>query len=232
MPKVAPANDPYAQLRTLVVRGELAPGARVSEAAMAERLGVSRTPVREAMHRLQLEGLLVPDGGGARPRVAVAPLDPDEAREVYRIAGALEGLAARTIVTLRASDRRALAAELREIDERFRRASRASHPAPEELFEAHNEFHSAVMRVAAGPVVRAMRDALQSRLERYEWFHGPLLGVAGLPFAPTYDEHSAIIAAVRNGTEEELEAAVRGNWERAAERLSAAIRGAREVLGQ
>lgn len=232
MTRHPPNDDAYARLRALVVRGELAPGARVSEATIADRLAVSRTPVREAMHRLQLEGLLVPDGGGARPRVAVAPLDPDEAREVYRTAGVLEGLAARGIAALRAGERRALATELREIDDRFHRASSARTPIPDRLFEAHHAFHARLVRAGAGPVLRAMIDVLQPRLERYEWFHGPLLRMTGLPFAPTYDEHSAIIAAVRNGDENELDAAVRGNWENAAGRLSAAICGAREVLGR
>jgi len=85
----------YDRLRDLVVRGELAPSTRLTEPMVAERLGISRTPARQAMHRLQLEGLLVPDGGGERPRVAVAPLDADEATEVYRTTGMLESASAR-----------------------------------------------------------------------------------------------------------------------------------------
>ncbi|MDF1501915.1 winged helix-turn-helix domain-containing protein, partial [Roseisolibacter sp. H3M3-2] len=82
-----PAPATYARLRALLVRGELAPGARVGEDELAARLGVSRTPVREAMRRLQLEGLLVADGGGARPGEPYAALFAEEARELYRAAG-------------------------------------------------------------------------------------------------------------------------------------------------
>jgi GntR family transcriptional regulator of vanillate catabolism len=79
-------------LRELVVRGELKPGERVSELQMVERLGVSRTPVRMALVRLQEEGLLeaIPSGG-----FAVKAFSEREVFEAIEIRGTLEGLAAR-----------------------------------------------------------------------------------------------------------------------------------------
>jgi GntR family transcriptional regulator, vanillate catabolism transcriptional regulator len=79
-------------LRELVLQGELNPGERVSELQMVERLGVSRTPVRMALVRLQEEGLLeaIPSGG-----FAVKTFSEREAFEAIEIRGTLEGLAAR-----------------------------------------------------------------------------------------------------------------------------------------
>jgi len=79
-------------LRELVLRGELRPGERVSELQMVERLGVSRTPVRTALVRLQDEGLLeaIPSGG-----FAVKAFTEREVLEAIEIRGTLEGLAAR-----------------------------------------------------------------------------------------------------------------------------------------
>ena len=79
-------------LRELVVRGELKPGERVSELQMVERLGVSRTPVRMALVRLEEEGLLeaIPSGG-----FAVKVFSEREVFEAIEIRGTLEGLAAR-----------------------------------------------------------------------------------------------------------------------------------------
>jgi GntR family transcriptional regulator, vanillate catabolism transcriptional regulator len=79
-------------LRELVVRGELSPGERVSELQMVERLGVSRTPVRTALARLQDEGLLepIPSGG-----FAVKSFSEREVFEAIEIRGTLEGLGAR-----------------------------------------------------------------------------------------------------------------------------------------
>ena len=103
-------------------------------------------------------------------------------------------------------------------------------PAPQKLFDAHHEFHARLVRTTVGPVVRAMIDILRPRLDRYEWFHGPLLRIAGLSFSPTYEEHAAIIDRVRSGGEDALQGAVRDNWENAGQRLAAAIAGARDAL--
>ena len=66
----------YDELRTLIVRGRLLPGTRVTEVDAARELRVSRTPAREALRRLQQERLLVPTGAidGAKVRLAVAPM--------------------------------------------------------------------------------------------------------------------------------------------------------------
>jgi GntR family transcriptional regulator of vanillate catabolism len=79
-------------LRELVLRGELNPGERVSELQMVERLGVSRTPVRMALVRLEEEGLLeaIPSGG-----FSVKTFSEKEVFESIEIRGMLEGLAAR-----------------------------------------------------------------------------------------------------------------------------------------
>jgi GntR family transcriptional regulator of vanillate catabolism len=79
-------------LRALVLEGELRPGERVSELQMVERLGVSRTPVRTALVRLQEEGLLeaIPSGG-----FSVRAFSEREVLEAIEIRGTLEGLAVR-----------------------------------------------------------------------------------------------------------------------------------------
>ena len=78
----------YAQLRELIVSGELPE--RVSESEIAERLHVSRTPVREALERLHGDGLVDARGRGVR----LVSLDASELRAVYRVRAALEALTA------------------------------------------------------------------------------------------------------------------------------------------
>jgi len=104
------------ELRELVLRGELRPGERVSELQMVERLGVSRTPVRMALVRLEEEGLLeaIPSGG-----FSVKAFSEREVLEAIEIRGTLEGLAAR-LAAERGVSRKDLAvasACLDEIDE-------------------------------------------------------------------------------------------------------------------
>ncbi|HEX6362306.1 MAG TPA: GntR family transcriptional regulator [Albitalea sp.] len=80
------------RLRELIVGGELKPGQRIAELSLVERLGVSRTPIRTALVRLQGEGLVdaLPGGG-----FAVQDFSEDDIRDAIELRGTLEGLAAR-----------------------------------------------------------------------------------------------------------------------------------------
>ena len=94
------------ELRELILGGELSPGQRLSELAVVERLGVSRTPVRAALARLQEEGLVeaIPSGG-----YAVRAFSEQEVNEAIELRGVLEGLAAR-LAAEKGADVQALAA--------------------------------------------------------------------------------------------------------------------------
>ncbi|MBE1463451.1 GntR family transcriptional regulator [Kibdelosporangium phytohabitans] len=84
------ADAVYTTLRFRFANADLAPGERLTEAALAQELGVSRTPIREALGRLQTDGLVVPAARG----VAVATLTSDEIGHIYELRASLEGLAA------------------------------------------------------------------------------------------------------------------------------------------
>ena len=80
------------RLRQLIVGGKLPPGERVPELALVERLGVSRTPIRAALQRLQAEGLLDALAGGG---YAVKAFSDDDIHDAIEVRGTMEGLAAR-----------------------------------------------------------------------------------------------------------------------------------------
>ncbi|MBV9880784.1 MAG: GntR family transcriptional regulator [Gemmatirosa sp.] len=221
----ARAAEAYHRIRGLIVRGRLAPEARVSEAELAARFGVSRTPARQAMHRLLAEGLLVRAGGGARPRVAVAPVSARDVAELYEAAGALEGVAARRVTDLAPAARRALVAALRAAERAFREATRERPLDYDRLFARHEAVHDALMHACAGPTTRALLAALRPRLDRYEWMYAPLIGP---DFGATFREHAAIIRAARAGDGPACERAVRANWFSGGARLAAALQAEAE----
>src|SRR5215204_4809465 len=72
----------YVRLRDLIVQGLLSPGSRIIETEVATRLGVSRTPVREALQRLQQEGFVNGSPGAQQSRVSVAPLTREDVHEL------------------------------------------------------------------------------------------------------------------------------------------------------
>src|SRR6202171_6812575 len=102
------ANKLYDSLRNLIVRGQLAPGARIVETEVAERFGVSRTPVRAAFQRLEREGY-VTASPTHQARMTVAPLTKEDVQELLAIVAELEGLAARSAALLSAAEREKLA---------------------------------------------------------------------------------------------------------------------------
>ena len=212
----------YEQLYEMIVHGRLPPGARIAEGPLAEMLGVSRTPVREALQRLRQEGLLIEVGGGSglRGRLAVAPLQRERMEELYALAGAIEALAVRGLSKVEAGEREELARRLERIERAFHAEARRRTPEYDRLFELHQAFHRALVEAAAGPETRAVLRTIKSQMDRYEWFYAPM---AGPDFTPTRREHAAIVEAVRHGNAQELEHAVRANWLNAAQRLGPLI---------
>ena len=221
------ARATYDRVRALIVRGRLLPGTRLTEADVAQELRVSRTPAREALRRLQQERLLVPAGasGGAKVRLAVAPMTAGEARELYTAAGALEGLVARRVAECGADARLALAAALARAQAAFRREATRRAPDWDGLFERHHAFHELLRARLAGPRLRLLLDGLRPHLDRYEYFYGRLRGTG---FEATFAEHDAIVAAVAAGRADAAERAVRANWFSAADRLAAVMERAGE----
>jgi DNA-binding GntR family transcriptional regulator len=216
------AGSPYEDLRTLIVHGRLPPGARIAEGPLAEWLGVSRTPVREALQRLRQQRLLVEVGGGAgvRVRLAVAPLRRDQMQELYSLAGALESFAALGLPEWSERERARLARQLEGIERSFA-AEAAKQPIDyDKLFELHDAFHRELLRGVIGPETAALLETIRPHLDRYEWFYAPLIGP---DFTATHAEHGEIIAAMRAGKPRRLESAVRANWSNSATRLAPVI---------
>lgn len=210
----------YDQLRDLIIRGRIAAGARVVEIDVATKLGVSRTPAREAIKRLQQEGFLASTGTGTRTQLSVTALTSDDLFDLYRIMGALEGTAARSAAALPEDSRRPLAKSLKATNAQFEKLGRKKAHDFEELFELHNGFHEALVRAGATPRLQALIDTVRPQVDRYEFVYAPLVG----PFYDeTFEEHAAVVRAIRNGSASAAETAVRANWINSAERLAKAL---------
>ncbi|HWL39213.1 MAG TPA: GntR family transcriptional regulator [Gemmatimonadaceae bacterium] len=212
----------YERLRTLIIRGRIAPGTRVVEKDIADRLGVSRTPAREALLRLFQEGFLIATDTSRRVELAVAPLTREDLVDLYRIMGALEASASRGIEILSEAERRELVRDLRDLEGRFESAARERKIDFDKMFDSHNAFHERLMDACAAPRHRALLDTVRPQVERYEWVYAPLVGP---DYSATFAEHDAIIKAVRDGGPKGISRAVAANWDLGASRLS-------EVIGQ
>lgn len=210
----------YQRLRDLIVQGQLAPGGRLVETEIGTRLGFSRTPVREALQRLQQEGFVVSAPGAQQARLTVSPLTRADAHELLNIVGELEGLAARWVAMLPAQDRTAVGAQLEALNKEFQRTGHHTPIDHSRLYEADERLHRTIVVASAGPRLIAMHDGVKPQAERYIRMYISLL--AGDTNA-SVEEHAAIIGAIRDGEAERAQAAVQTNWRHAAERIAAVI---------
>src|SRR5215469_5636269 len=139
----------FREIRELIVHGRLSPGTWILEADLAERLNMSRTPVRGAIHWLQREGYILEHRNVKKSRMIVAPLTKEDANELYLIIGHLEGIAGRGVAALAASERKALYTQLRKLNASLADISEG-HGQPNEIFELDRNFHRLIVKHGAG----------------------------------------------------------------------------------
>lgn len=190
-------------LRADIVRGDFQPGARLTEKHLCDRLGVSRTVVREALRQLEAERLvdILPNVG---PIVRV--LSVDEARALYEVREALESTAAR-LAALRATPEqlRLLEADL----QRIREASEASFV---ELLEIKDHFYTTLVVASHNPAIGDMLSNVKARISQLRKL---TLSTPGRMGAMT-EELERIVEATRAGDAEGAQRAAAEHVRRAA----------------
>jgi DNA-binding GntR family transcriptional regulator len=159
-PSTPASQRAYSLTKELVLTGELPAGHLFSEGVIADRLGISRTPVREAFLRLQTEELLtlVPKRGAV-----VAPVPPGEAEDVLDAREAVEGAAVRRLLR-RPADVADLVEVLRVILERQRECAREDQL--EGLAEADEAFHHAIVAAGGNRLTLRFYEGLADRQRR------------------------------------------------------------------
>ena len=146
----------YDAIRARIVDGEVAPGQWLRESTVADSLGLSRTPVREALRMLATEGVIemVPNRG-ARV-VSWTPADIDE---VYRLRALLEGHGA--ALAAKAATREQVT-QIRRLGEIYERAVDSAAPGHDETARCNNEFHAAILAASGSPRLGNLLDVISS----------------------------------------------------------------------
>lgn len=181
----------YEYLRELILDGGIAPQSVISQVKLAEVLGVSRTPLREAMRRLQQEGLIESEHNR---RARVISFDPEDLEWVYTNRLLYEPLAvALTVPRMTKED---LAALDKSLADMRRTAERRSYP---EWENAHRRFHRTLVVHADAPLLRAI-DSYAARGDRYRRLYQSTISRA---WAVGDQEHEAIAATCHAGDAQE-----------------------------
>jgi DNA-binding GntR family transcriptional regulator len=203
------------ELRRSLLDGSLVPGASFSIADLSDRLGVSHIPVREALRRVEAEGLVeLRHARSAR----VAPMSRDDLTEVFRLRALLEADTMARAVELYTAD------DLAAIERAWQALLIDRDEQPEEVFIRHRAFHELLVEPAAAAWDRRLLGILSRAGERYVAL---LIRERDLAQAPESlrELHSGLVEAAASGSPEQARSAVR-------EHLETAVGFIAELLGE
>jgi DNA-binding GntR family transcriptional regulator len=192
-------DDAYSALCDAIVSGILAPGEQLHDAELCAWLGLSRTPVRDALARLEDEGLVET---APQRFTRVAPLAPRDAEDAFTVLASLHALAAELgTPRLDRSDVQRLRDENRSFLEGLTKRD------PHMAYAADERFHDVLVSASANPEIGRMLARLAPRLHRLEHLH---TGV--LPGRRSVAQHEAIISRAAAGDARGAGSATRENW--------------------
>jgi DNA-binding GntR family transcriptional regulator len=188
------------QLKRVIIAGELRPGDRVLETDLAEQLGVSRGPVREAFRQLEQEGLLIsyPHRG-----TFVATVPEDEIEEVYALRAHLEAYAARRVVVEHRDEALAMLGEL--LDQMLAAAQAKDLPG---LADLDLQFHDTVLELSGYQGLHRIWRSMDG-LVRARTYATLALPGRGELIDYTAGSHRPIVEAIRSGDPDAVERAVK-----------------------
>jgi len=180
----------YEALRESISTGALAPGERLIQSEVAERLGVSRLPVHEALQQLRQEGFVVETG---RRGLMVSALDPDFILQLFELRAALDRTAGRAAARAR---RPADAARGLAIVERGRKGIAGRRLTA--VAQADHAFHGLIYQIGGNPLIAACAER--------NWHHVRRAFLTLVEVTPElavfWEDHASILSAVMAGDEE------------------------------
>jgi len=203
MSEIRPQNkDAYGLILEAIDVGVYKPGSRLVESELAERFGVSRTPIREALQRLETQALLIRDGRS----LIVASLDHNQLAELYAVRSELEGLAARLAAQHAAPEEVRVLRKMVEDDRKL-------VDDPEALSRANRRFHKQIHLASHNRYLVLQLDLVHRTMA--------LLATTSLAVEGRSEgslaEHDAIVTAIENGEGDAAYAALKTHISKAFE---------------
>jgi DNA-binding GntR family transcriptional regulator len=181
------ADLAYERLTEALLAGELSPGDRLVQDVLAVRLGISRTPLREALQRMEREGTIRAAGGRG---YVVPELTGEDIGHLYEVREAVEGQAARLVATRAAS-------AVDDIEAALRRLSADAGPSGRDAFQANRLAHRAVVEAAGNPFLLEVFDDLWGRsvtLQAWGDYYASVQADVDL-----VTDHADVLTALRSG---------------------------------
>jgi DNA-binding GntR family transcriptional regulator len=217
-PDVPPATFPegtsmvetaYERLLVMINGFEIKPGERVNEVAVAKKLGISRTPLREALNRLAIEGFLTIR---AARGFFCRDLDPDETMHLYELRAVIEAAA------VRLAAERAEAHELASLAQFLKSSSSSDDFSVDEQVAYDEGFHEEIVRLSGNGEILKLMKSLNQRIRPLRWIY------LGRGRQATQAEHRQILAALMAKEADKAAALMETHIMRRREEIEEAIR--------
>ncbi|MGM0860748.1 MAG: GntR family transcriptional regulator [Bacillota bacterium] len=193
-------DEVYNTLRDWIITGKLEPGAKLRDQDLSETLGISRTPIREALLKLENDGLVVTK---ANRWTLVSPIDLKDAENIYSIVWTLESLAMEKAFPHMTS---ADLEELEQLNEHLNHAMESGDRFT--AFEADNAFHDKIIQLSNNSELQKMLISLKTKIQRIEMYYFSQNDA----MHTSYNEHLQIIDAIRNQKINLAIKAIKANW--------------------
>ena len=193
------SQDIAESIKTAIIKGKFKPGEKISEGDLAESMGISRTPLREAFRKLENEGFIqiIPRKGAV-----VADIDTEEAINLYEIKSTLEGLAAR----LAASKMKEKAiGKLEKVNEELKELIDKNDL--ESFYRVHTRFHEGFVKLCGNKRLIQIISNLNDHFNRFGIISLTLPG----QFEKAIEQHAEIIEAFKSGDQNLVEQKVKTN---------------------
>lgn len=198
LPKRKPASEHiFEHLKRAITRGDIPPGSRIVERQIAETMGVSRTPVREAFHKLERDGLVTKQSPSG---FAVTGMTLEEIEECFGIRAVLEGYAARLATVRHTPEQLKPLAHTIDVFERHLKKGDL-----ESLPKINTELHDIIYELSGSPRLAKMINDLKDQIVR---FRRIILKDKTMAVA-SHKDHRDMLNMMRKRKEQEVELLVR-----------------------
>ncbi|MEF3302206.1 GntR family transcriptional regulator [Paenibacillus sp. GYB003] len=201
--RVSAKERAFSQIQRWIIDGTLQPGEKLIDAELAETLGVSRTPIREAFQLLEVQGLVSTHPG---KETKVKEIEKDDIFKMYSTMAALQALAAEITAKVIVPEQ---IEQLRAINLEF--ASAIHSGQAYQAMEADEQFHNLIVELSDNPYVASFSASLQIHIRRFKYvfLKQPITATQA-----SVDEHDSIIAAFEKNDCDYAQAMMKQNFVR------------------
>ncbi|MRG86741.1 GntR family transcriptional regulator [Salinibacillus xinjiangensis] len=186
------------QIQQWIIDGTLLPGEKLNDSELAESLGVSRTPVRESLQLLEVQGFVKMYPGKA---TQVTEIRRDAIKDLLPPLAALQSLSAEVATDHLKADH---ISQLEQINERFKQSIHSNNGYA--ALKVDEEFHQLIVDITKNPYIQSVLESLQAHVRRHFFYNSIVLSERSI------EEHNTIIKAMKNGNKDQAASIMKENW--------------------